>query len=341
MTSEALDREQVQTLIAALRRMHLVAEDEVPRLVALTGGVSSVITLAHTTHGPLCIKRALPKLKVEADWFAPVERNLAEAAWMKVAAAVVPTAVPQILGEDAEAMAFAMTYLDPAQYPVWKTQLREGSANIDTARAVGSALVAIHRATAGNAAIAQSFAHDAGFYAIRLEPYLEATARVHPDCANELRELIAVTASTKRALVHGDVSPKNILVGPAGPVFLDAECAWYGDPAFDVAFCLNHLLLKCLWAPQYASMHLVSFDALSTAYLAGVDWEVPTAMEARTARLLPGLILARIDGKSPVEYLTSTDDRERPRRFAKAHLATPVEQLDTLRARWSRDVVPS
>src|SRR3546814_8703169 len=103
---------------------------------------------------------------------------------------------------------------------------------------------------------------DSIFHAIRLEPYLLATARAHPDRAAALESVAAETAATKRALVHGDVSPKNILVGPAGPVLLDAECAWYGDPAFDLAFCLNHLLLKCLWIPAAAPRFLVAFDAL-------------------------------------------------------------------------------
>jgi aminoglycoside phosphotransferase (APT) family kinase protein len=330
-----VDEGQAAALIDALRRMRLIADDEIPRLCALTGGVSSVIALAQTRAGPVCIKRALAKLKVAADWFAPVERNLAEAAWMKVAASVVPAAVPRILGEDAIAMAFAMEYLDPARYPVWKAQLREGSANVETARAVGAALVAIHNATAGDAAVARTFAHDAGFHAIRLEPYLEATARAHPECADALRALLQVTASTKRTLVHGDVSPKNILVGPTGPIFLDAECAWYGDPAFDLAFCLNHLLLKSVWAPDHAALHLASFDALAAVYLAHVGWEPPATMEARAARLLPGLLLARIDGKSPVEYLQTADDRARVREFATSQLADPVARLETVRARWA------
>src|SRR5690606_24626353 len=118
------------------------------------------------------------------------------------------------------------------------------------------------------------------------------------------------TASTRLALVHGDVSPKNILIGPNGPVFLDAECAWYGDPAFDLAFCLNHLLLKCLWTPRAATDFLASFEALAAAYRSGVVWEPPEALERRTARLLPGLLLGRIDGKSPVEYLTADRDKE-------------------------------
>jgi Ser/Thr protein kinase RdoA (MazF antagonist) len=126
------------------------------------------------------------------------------------------------------------------------------------------------------------------------------------------------TQSHKCSLVHGDVSPKNILVDPAGrPVLLDAECAWWGDPAFDLAFCLNHLLLKCLWTPSAREGFGRCFDALAAAYLARVDWEEPAALESRAAALLPGLLLARVDGKSPVEYLGAEAQRETVRRCAR------------------------
>ena len=332
-----LDGAQAIALTAALRRMQLIAPGETPSFVALTGGVSSIIALAHTARGPLCVKRALPKLKVSADWFAPVERNRAEVAWLRIAGRVVPQAVPRILGEDEQSMAFAMEWLDPNRYPVWKAQLRDGVANVTTARAVGAILGAVHRATADDSNVARDFAHDEVFYAIRLEPYLEASARAHPNHAADLRKLIAVTAAAKHTLVHGDVSPKNILVGPEGPVLLDAECAWYGDPAFDLAFCLNHLLLKCRWRPVSAEAFLVCFDALAAAYLAWVDWEPREAIEQRTAHLLAGLMLGRVDGKSPVEYLTRAD-RDRVRRFALRHVAEPVSQLAALRTRWAQDL---
>src|SRR3712207_8107198 len=47
----------------------------------------------------------------------------------------------------------------------------------------------------------------------------------------------------------------------------------YGDPAFDLAFCLNHLLLKGLWVPNAAPAFLACFDALAASYMAGVTWE--------------------------------------------------------------------
>jgi aminoglycoside phosphotransferase (APT) family kinase protein len=246
--------------------------------------------------------------------------------------------VPPLLGEDAAAGLFVMEYLDPATYPVWKNRLRDGIAEAATAAAVGARLALLHGATAGDAEIARVFATDENFRAIRLEPYLGATSRVHPDLAPALAALAATTASTRFALVHGDVSPKNILVGPRGPVFLDAECAWYGDPAFDLAFCLNHLLLKCLWTPAAAARFLGCFDRLAETYLRGVLCEPQAAIEERAARLLPGLFLARVDGKSPVEYLTAETDKGRVRRVARAFLDRPAARLAAIREAWTKEV---
>src|SRR5882724_10227740 len=289
--------------LTALARMGLLQAGVRPAITPLTGGVSSDIVRVDLASGPICVKRALAKLKVEADWRAPVERNRYEVQWMQVAAGINPAAVPRILGEDRETGMFAMQFLDSATYPVWKAQLRDGEISADTARDVGRRVAAIHGRTAGDAAVALTFATDHIFFPIRLEPYLAATAEKHPDCAERLCSLMRVTGATRKALVHGDVSPKNVLAGPDGPVFLDAECAWYGDPAFDLAFCLNHMFLKSVWVPQARAGFLECFIALYSAYLRGVTWEPAAAVEERAATLLPGLLLGRVDGKSPVEYL--------------------------------------
>jgi hypothetical protein len=117
-------------------------------------------------------------------------------------------------------------------------------------------------------------------------------------------------------------------------MFLDAECAWYGDPAFDLAFCLNHLMLKCLWRPQWRPRYLAAFRALGEAYLAGMTWEPRDVFEARCARLLPGLFLARVDGKSPVEYVVAEEDRERVRACAKPLLRAPRTRLAEVSEAW-------
>ena len=322
----------------ALRRMGLLDSGPCPALTPLPGGVSSDIWRVDLAGGPACIKRALPRLRVSAEWHAPVERNRYELQWMRCAARTIPEAVPQILGADDALCMFVMRYLEPADFPLWKQQLRD--ANIDTATAaeVGVRLARIHAATAGDPEVAASFATDDTFFAIRLEPYLLATAKAHPRLANALEELAETTAQEKRALVHGDVSPKNLLIGPAGPVFLDAECAWYGDPAFDLAFCLNHLLLKCLWVPPASEAFLACFQALAAAHLERVDWEEPRAFEARAARLLPGLLLARVDGKSPVEYLTDEGDKETVRRVAARLLDRPAARLTEVASLWSAEI---
>ena len=327
----------MSTLEDDLRQAGLLNPGEHALIEALTGGVSSDISLVSVDTRRFCVKRALAKLKVAADWRAPVERNKSEVDWMKVVARIVPGSVPEILADRSDDGWFAMAYLDPAQHPLWKTELRDGRVDAAFAAAVGSVLARIHSSSARDASLPQRFATDHIFYPIRLEPYLAATATKHADCAPRLMALIAQTQANKRALVHGDVSPKNILVGPAGPVFLDAECAWWGDPAFDLAFCLNHLLLKCVWRPQWSARYLASFDALALAYLADVDWEAPAALEARVAGLLPGLLLARIDGKSPVEYIVEDGDRARVRRIARQFLLEPIERLAALHAAWTRE----
>jgi 5-methylthioribose kinase len=314
--------------------MGLVGRPGACTLTPLGGGVSSDIFRVDVEGRSFCVKRALPKLKVAADWRAPVERNHSEAEWLRVAAELVPDAVPRLIGEDAQAGLFAMQWLAPDTHPVWKAQLRDGTIDLGVATEVGRRLARIHAATAGRRDVAARFATDHIFQPIRLEPYLLATAARHADLAPALRALAEGTARTKLALVHGDVSPKNILAGPRGPVFLDAECAWYGDPAFDLAFCLNHLLLKCLWQPQWRARYLAAFRALAEAHLAGVAWEPRDVFEARCARLLPGLFLARVDGKSPVEYVTDEADRDRVRSCAGPLLRAPRTRLSEVAEAW-------
>lgn len=325
-------------LLDWLRQRDLISSESETIITPLTGGVASDIWRVQTPGRCFCVKRALAKLRVAAEWHAPVERNAYEVAWLKAAGAIVPAAAPRILAHAPEAGMFAMSYLAPDRYRPWKADLLAERIAPADAAAVGDVLARIHAGTADDPTIARDFASDSIFHAIRLEPYLEATARVHPDMARHLRALADVTASTRRCLVHGDVSPKNILIGPDGPVFLDAECAWFGDPAFDLAFCLNHLLLKMLVVSAGRAALRESYEALADAYLRRVTWEPPAVLEARAARLLPGLFLARVDGKSPVEYLTEKTDGDRVRRTARTLLARPPATLAAIMDQWQAEI---
>jgi aminoglycoside phosphotransferase (APT) family kinase protein len=305
------------------------------RLTPLTGGVSSNIFRLDLDGATYCLKQALPQLKVAKEWHVPVGRVYAEIGWLRAASAIAPGHVPDVLGVDEPTKSFVMAFL-PSTCANWKRELMEGRIDENVAVQVGDILGRIHAATAGDARIAAQFANDATFHAIRLEPYLEEAARQHPDLADTLRALIHRTAHTHEALVHGDVSPKNILLGPSGPVLLDAECAVYGDPAFDVAFCLNHLLLKAVHLPESFGALMKSFDGLIEAYRPHIAWTSADALLHRVAELLAGLLLARVDGKSPVEYFDETN-RARVRAASIDLLRRRGNTLADIRTFWQRE----
>ncbi|HUR90122.1 MAG TPA: phosphotransferase, partial [Ramlibacter sp.] len=221
---------------AAMRRIFvslgLASPGEGVKAKALTGGVSSGIYRVDLASGSYCVKQALPQLKVAKEWKVPVERVFSEIDYLRTVGDIVPGHVPRVIGQDDVTKSFVMEFLGP-QFRNWKVELLEGGIDVEVARRVGDVLGRIHAATADRDDIAKRFATDENFYAIRLEPYLVESSRVHPDLADVLLALVERTAGTRRVLVHGDVSPKNILVGLGGPVMLDAECAWFGDPAFD------------------------------------------------------------------------------------------------------------
>jgi len=319
-----------------LRSHGLARPDEHIALEPLAGGVSSDIWRVSIGNRTLCVKRALARLRTRERWEAPLSRNASEWNWLELVARIVPAAVPALYAHDPVAGMFAMEYLAPSTAPVWKEQLRDGIVSLETAAQVGHRLGTIHAQTADDPKVAADFANDDAFFSLRIQPYLLATARAQPEVRVELESIAQTTATTKRVLVHGDVSPKNLLIGPRGPIFLDAECAWFGDPAFDLSFVLNHLLLKGVWRPQHRDAYVAAFRALTAAYAEHVGWEPRDALERRCTRLLPALTLARIDGTSPVEYLTDERDRSAVRRRAIELIHAAPATLDELLAAWLR-----
>jgi aminoglycoside phosphotransferase (APT) family kinase protein len=324
-------------LLEALRACGLLRPGEGVKLQPLTGGVSSDVFRVDTGNGrTLVVKRSIPRLRVKEEWLAPVERVAGEVRWLRLARSIDPRLAPEVLAELPEAHVFAMEYLEPATHPVWKDEMAAGRVDPAFAAAVGRDLALIHARTAGRPDIAAAFDTYEFFFALRVSPFLLFTADRHPDVAARLRLLADDLGRRKVALMHGDVSPKNILVGPRGPVFLDAETTAYGDPAFDLAFCLTHLLLKTVWLRPNREAVMASFDALRHAYAAGLTWEPPHGLSARAAALVSALLLARVDGKSPAPYLTDPADKAFVRESAMDLLGEPALDLEGLAARWRR-----
>jgi aminoglycoside phosphotransferase (APT) family kinase protein len=313
-------------IFALMHSLELAAQPDELTVTPLTGGVSSDIVLVETARGRYCAKFALPKLKVAADWQVPVSRNAAEYDWLRYAARIDPNSVPPLFGQNAELGGFVMAFLPSDSFPNWKARLMAGRVDVAFSMSVGQALGQIHAASAQDSSVATTFPHQANFHALRLEPYLLHTATRHPDLSSHLHDLAHRIDGARIALVHGDISPKNILCGPDGPVFLDAECAVHGDPAFDPAFCLNHLLIKASAAMANPADLADAARALWSAYKARINWEDPDTAEIRVAALLPALMLARVDGKSPVEYLDPIG-QNRLRQLARSLLAARPDRI--------------
>ena len=338
--STPLDTLSHAGFLEALRGCGLVGPAENATFRPLAGGVSSDIFRVDTETGrTLAVKRSIPRLRVAAEWLAPVERAAGEVRWLRLVREIDSRLAPRVLAEIPEISVFAMEFLDPANHPVWKDEMAGGRVDPGFAAAVGRDLVLIHSRTAGRSEIAEAFATDDCFFALRTSPFLLFTAERDGDVAPQLRALAADLAVRKVALMHGDISPKNILAGPAGPIFLDAECVAYGDPSFDIAFCLTHLLLKTVWLRDWREAVMASFRALWEAYRLGVDWEESAALDRRAAGLISALLLARVDGKSPAPYLTGAADKNLVRQTAKRFLSMQGLEIDTLSTLWRRVVM--
>jgi aminoglycoside phosphotransferase (APT) family kinase protein len=326
-------REPPGDLVAGLVALGVLDErGSRPPMHPLAGGVSSEIWRIDLTSGPVVAKQALAQLRVPGTWFAPVERTRYEIEWMRTAESIWPGLTPRIVAASGDLGVIVMEFLDPAEQGLWKSELLAGRAAPAVAEAVGRRVGTIHR-EAARSDVRDRFDNVPVFAALRLDPYLSATARAHPDLADRLDGIRAAYLDHRSTLVHGDVSPKNIMVGPRGPVLLDAECATWGDPSFDVAFCATHLLLKMVAVPRCRHELQRCLDALAAGYAAATATEHDSVFWRRTADLTAALTLARVDGLSPAEYLTP-DDRTVVRAGARSLLNDPPGSVGGLADRW-------
>jgi len=257
-----------------------LSENERIHVQPLTGGIASDIALVTTEQRQVCVKFALPKLKVDADWFAPVHRNAAEYAWLKFANSVAPESAVQLIGRSEQLHGFAMDYLDGDSY-LWKTALLDGFNRGAEATKTGELLGRIHSASASTAFDDKPFQNKQDFHALRIEPYLIHTASKHSDVEHLITEVAEQTHARQDVLIHGDVSPKNIIFKSGKPHILDAECATMGDAAFDPAFCINHLVLKAIHLPNFREPYLQQAQLLWRAYRSFITWEPVDSIEQR------------------------------------------------------------
>lgn len=293
----------VETVGPYLSRRGLVTAGSPVEVEALGGGISNVVLAVQAGDRACVVKQSLPRLRVAEEWLAKRERVLTEAAALLWAHDVTPSAVPAVLDVD-EAMWTITIECAPASWQNWKTCLLSGAADPKVATRLGTILASWHSASREGASGANRFDDGEVFDQLRVDPYYRTVMIRHPDLAPEIDSYVARLQSTRSCLVHGDFSPKNVLLGEEGLWVVDFEVAHLGDPAFDLAFMLNHLMLKAIHRPNSAGEYRLCAEAFWRAYCRAVS----TALAPRAAYVFGHVacqMLARVDGKSPAEYLTA------------------------------------
>jgi phosphotransferase family enzyme len=293
------------------------------RCEELGGGVSNRVILAESPEFRCVLKQSLGRLRVEREWLSDRSRIFREAAAMRwLAGRVRGGRVPALLHEDSASFTIAMEAAPPGAV-MWKTQLLSGDADAVHARAAGTLLGSIVAASWNHLEAREIFGDQTVFDQLRIDPYYRFTASQHPSHRGYFETLMDRSAARRVSLVHGDWSPKNLLA--AGPEMwaIDWEVVHFGDPSFDVGFLLNHLLLKSIAQPGLKTGPLARefLTALSAELPPGAEW-----IEAAALEHLPALLLARVDGKSPVEYLNDAG-RDRARELALSLMTHPAASI--------------
>lgn len=319
-----IDIEQPDALLRYLRATKRIDLTEPsPRMTVLHGGVSNRTVLVERANGEAWVmKQALPKLRVAVDWFSDPARIQREAAALRTLAVLAPPdTITPLVFEDPQHHVLAMTAV-PQPHDNWKSLLLAGRIMPDHVRQFAGLLGTIHRRSSEQAqTLATAFAERSFFESLRLEPYYAYTAMQVPEAAAFYDAVLARTRAQRSTLVHGDFSPKNVLVREGRLILLDHEVVHWGDPAFDVGFALTHLLSKAHHLPERRSAFGAAAKLFWDVYCDDVA-ALPGSgdIERRSVEHTICCLLARVAGRSPLEYL-GAHERAAQRRAAAALMA--------------------
>lgn len=308
----SFDIESPSALIPYLRKHGLIEGEETPGIEILQGGVSNRTVLVESLSKPaFVVKQALAKLRVAVEWYSDPSRIHREALALRYLEKIAPpSTITPLRFEDADAHIIAMEAV-PRGHSYWKTMLLRYGPDQEHVVRFAQVLAAIHSGSSTNAEFFREMFRDrTWFESLRLEPYYEYSAEQIPEARTFLKDLLEETRETQLALVHGDYSPKNVLIHGNRFVLLDHEVAHFGDPAFDVGFSLTHLLSKAHHCFDKRGIFLNSAKLYVSRYLE-LTRSCPFLQdfEGRASRHTLACLLARVDGRSPLEYLTETEKR--------------------------------
>jgi 5-methylthioribose kinase len=325
MSAHRLDIERPEALLEYLRRNGCIGASERAEVRKLEGGVSNRTVLVTRADGEAWVlKQALEKLRVPVDWFSRPERIEREAAGLRWLPKLAPPEhfTPLVFEDPAEHL-LAMQAV-PQPHDNWKSVLLAGSVEPYAFREFGAMLAGIHRQSYLRRDEVQPEFEDRSFFeTLRLEPYYRYTAGQVPGSERFLNALIDDTLGLRIALVHGDFSPKNVLIHAGRLILLDHEVIHFGDPAFDLGFSLTHFASKAHHLPGLRNRLL---DAAREYWLSYEETlgDLPWAgeLEARAVRHTLACLLARVAGRSCLEYLDA-GERSRQRQVVVSMLDAP------------------
>ncbi|WP_433028370.1 phosphotransferase family protein [Actinomycetospora sp. CA-053990] len=293
-----------RAITAFLRRRRLVAPDVEVQVEALPGGVSNDVLAVSAPGVDAVVKRALGQLRVEQLWLADPGRIDTEGRALQLAGRLTPGAVPRV--HDLHD-GYLVIERAPRSWHTWKEELLAGRVRVEIAERLGRLLGTWQRATAHDAWTRLQFGDRTAFTQLRVDPFHRTIARRHPELREEIETTIEVMDSADVCLVHGDYTPKNVMVGPGeedpGRLWvIDWEVAHVGDPTFDPAWTVGHLLLKTMHRPAVGPEYAIAARRFLTALQAALDGAV-VLDAAQLVRQTACLLLARVDGTSPAGYL--------------------------------------
>lgn len=287
------------------------------RVERLAGGVSGTVLRVNTARGPVVCKQALERLDVPMPWQADRRRVLTEARALETFGRLTPDLVPRLLDTDEQALVLIMTCAPDDWWP-WKQRLLSGEKlerSAEVARQLATGLAQWHSRTAGDAELFQAFDDHETYRLLRTDPFYKGLAETHPALADRLTELADGLHQDPVCLIHGDFSPKNVLVGDQGMWVLDHEVAIAGRPVFDLAFMIAHLILKSVERNRRELVDVA--DEFWRTYQQ--KWDGSGVTEEPLGDHVAVLMLARIDGLSRVHYLSERQE-SLVRKLAGAHL---------------------
>jgi len=316
MTSDLLTAD---TVVAYLVSKKLISPDEPAEVEVLTGGVSNIVLAINTERTTMVLKQALGQLMVAQKWEADRRRAIVEAHAIELFHRLSPQHVPRLLFLDSERFVLILDRV-PVGSRVWRTDLLDGRIDPSVAAFLGTTVAQWHNSGESDTVSRAQFREDSLFEQLRIDPFYRSVASKNGALNPIITRLIDELVGDKTTIVHGDFSPKNIMVGVDDQVYiLDFEVTHLGNPVFDLAFLLAHLLCKMFRTNHPGEKELLSTSAAQFYTSYELIRPIAPTLSLHTALLA----LARVEGKSPVDYLDS-DQQKALVSYTKNHLSTGV-----------------